>query len=245
MTPNAATSNPPMTETIDSTNAAASTLFLGQNGEWWDFWLIASVLFAALAAIAIGVTTAGAIVSHKREAAAAEEALERYKLNTEGKISDSTARAAEANARALEAKLELEKFKLDRSLTDDQKSRIVQKLKPFAGQEYVLSVSTDQEALRFTRISLAPVFVAAGWIKRPPKGTISIPEIDAAVNVAGEPGVRIQIALTKSDDVKMRELVSIVAAAFVAEGIDAAPAGTPDMNDTPAIVQIRIGSKPR
>jgi hypothetical protein len=46
-----------MPETINSANAAASTLFLGHNGEWWDFWLIASVVFAALAAIAIGIAT--------------------------------------------------------------------------------------------------------------------------------------------------------------------------------------------
>jgi hypothetical protein len=67
-----------MTETIDSANAAASTLFLGQNGEWWDFWLIGSLIFVALAAIAAGVTTTGSIVSHKREAAGAEVALERF-----------------------------------------------------------------------------------------------------------------------------------------------------------------------
>ena len=43
-----------MTETIDSAGTAASTVFLGHNGEWWDFWLIGSVAFAALAATAIG-----------------------------------------------------------------------------------------------------------------------------------------------------------------------------------------------
>jgi hypothetical protein len=85
-----------MTETIDGANAAASTLFLGHNGEWWDFWLIISVVFAALAAIAIGITTTGSLVSLKREASAAEATLEKYKLETEDKISDSTARAAEA-----------------------------------------------------------------------------------------------------------------------------------------------------
>jgi hypothetical protein len=69
-----------MTETIDGANAAASTLFLGHNGEWWDFWLIISVVFAALAAIAIGITTTGSLVSLKREASAAEATLEKYKL---------------------------------------------------------------------------------------------------------------------------------------------------------------------
>ena len=85
--PNDATSKSPMTETIDSAKVAASTLFLGQNGEWWDFWLIASLVFAAVAAIAIGITTTGSIVSHKREASAAEKELDRYKLEAGEKIS--------------------------------------------------------------------------------------------------------------------------------------------------------------
>ena len=71
-----------MTETISNANAAASTLFLGHNGEWWDFVVIVSVIAVALAATAGGVATIGSIVSHKRETAAAEEALDRYKLDT-------------------------------------------------------------------------------------------------------------------------------------------------------------------
>lgn len=98
------TVNAPMTETISNANAAASTLFLGHNGEWWDFWLIISVIIAALAATAIGVATVGSIVSHKREAKSAEEALDRYKLETEKKIS-------EANERAEDARLEQERLK--------------------------------------------------------------------------------------------------------------------------------------
>jgi hypothetical protein len=98
-----------MTETISNANAAASTLFLGHSGEWWDFWLIISVIIAALAATAIGVATVGSIVSHKRGAAAAEQALNLYKLETEEKI-------AEANARTKTAELELFKLRLPRNV---------------------------------------------------------------------------------------------------------------------------------
>jgi hypothetical protein len=89
-----------MTDTINSANAAASTLFLGHDGEWWDFWLIMSVIAAAVVATAIGVTTAGSIISHKREATSAEEAFDRYKLETGKQI-------AEANAHQKEAELKL------------------------------------------------------------------------------------------------------------------------------------------
>jgi hypothetical protein len=111
--PTAATRNPPMTETIASANAAASSLFLGHNGEFWDFWLIASVVVAALSAIAIGVTTAGSIISHKREGTAAEEALERYKLDTSKEV-------AEANKGTAQAQLELQKLQAWRMVNPEK-----------------------------------------------------------------------------------------------------------------------------
>jgi hypothetical protein len=84
-----------MTETIANANAAASTLFLGHNGEWWDSWLIVSGIAAALAAAAIAVTAAGSIISHKREARSAEKALEQERsarLLIEERIAERSAR---------------------------------------------------------------------------------------------------------------------------------------------------------
>jgi hypothetical protein len=92
-----------MTETIDSAKAAASTLFLGQSGEFWDFWLIASVILAAIMAGAIGVTTMGSIVAHKREAAAAEKALAVFRISTAAKISETDSHAASAASEAARA----------------------------------------------------------------------------------------------------------------------------------------------
>jgi hypothetical protein len=99
-----------MQDTINSANAAASSLFLGHNGEWWDFWLIVSLVLAALIATAVGVTTAGSIVAHKREAAEAEGSLERYKLETGTQISEANARAKEAADHTAVAQLELAKL---------------------------------------------------------------------------------------------------------------------------------------
>ena len=106
-----------MPETINGANTAASTLFLGHNGEWWDFWLIFSVVFAALAAIAIGITTTGSIFSHKREASAAEQELDRYKAEASENIAASaalgeTAKAEAARANETAAKLNNETARL-------------------------------------------------------------------------------------------------------------------------------------
>jgi hypothetical protein len=110
--PNAATSNPQMTETIDSANAAATTLFLGHNGDWWDFWLIIAGICVAVAAIAVGVTTAGSLVAHKREALAAEQEFTKYKLDTAKDIAD-------ANVRTSQAQLELQRLKSWRMVDAD------------------------------------------------------------------------------------------------------------------------------
>ena len=80
-----------MTETIGARNAATSDPFLGHT-EWWDSWLIISVIAAALVATAIGVTTAGSIISHKREDLAAESPLDQYKLTVDAKVADAKTR---------------------------------------------------------------------------------------------------------------------------------------------------------
>ncbi|WP_298256164.1 hypothetical protein [Bradyrhizobium sp.] len=164
-----------MTETIASANAAASTLFLGHNGEWWDSSLILAVIFAALAGVAVGITTAGSIVSHKRETSAAEDALEKYKLETGGKISDSNARAADANARALEAKLELAKLTTPRRLTVEQKASIAERMKGFQHIAFAMS-AVGAESIDFAS-DIADALKAADWrwINWPRGGIVTKP----------------------------------------------------------------------
>jgi len=154
MTPNINTVNPPMTETISNANAAASTLFLGQNGEWWDFWLIVSVIAAAFVATAIGVTTAGSIISHKRESVAAKEALDRYKLDTGKTI-------AEANARQKQAELELLQLRFPRSLDIEKFEAAVKKI-PAPAEYEVLYDANAPDALFIANL-IWGIFFNAKW----------------------------------------------------------------------------------
>jgi len=97
--------------TMDTTTAAtATTLLLGHNGGWWDLWMIISVGAVAVAGLSVLIFTAGSVMVHKRETAAAEHALEKYKLEVEGKVADAKAEglaagktAGDANQRASEA----------------------------------------------------------------------------------------------------------------------------------------------
>jgi hypothetical protein len=71
--------------------------------------------------------------------------------------------AAEANARALEAQLALEKFKAPRALTDEQVQHIADELKLFAGQEFqIVTYWEMKEPLAFANRIYTPLDLA-GW----------------------------------------------------------------------------------
>jgi hypothetical protein len=151
-----------MADTIPSAAAANSTLFLGHDGEFWDFWLIVSVVIAAMAATAIGVATAGSVISHKREAAAANRSLEEYKLHAAEQLAQAQAEsenakkgvakaneiAAMANQRA--AVLEKENLEIrtriaGRRISEEQHRVLVEELSREPGS-FVLQSMTDGES---------------------------------------------------------------------------------------------------
>jgi hypothetical protein len=190
--PNPQTVNPPMTETIESAHAAASTLFLGQDGEWWDFGLILSVIAAAVVATAIGVTTAGSIIAHKREAVAAEAALVSYKLTVDAKVADAKkegieagkaagdalVRAAGLEKEAANARLETEKIKAVvawRTLSATQNADLNKVLSARPGSVNLRWIDGDPEAL-FLAMQISQVLGNAKWQVAPgafkPAGSI-------------------------------------------------------------------------
>jgi len=144
-----------MTGTISNANAAASTLFLGHNGESWDFWLIVSVIVAAAVATAIGVTTAGSIIAHKREAAAAEEAFSRYRLETDKQI-------AEANERQKQAELQILQLRLPRSIEVEKFASAVKEISPPPASYEVLYDANAPDA-SFLATLIWGVFFNAKW----------------------------------------------------------------------------------
>ena len=172
--PSPATRHPPMTETIDSAKAAASTLFLGQNGEFWDFWLVASVVLAAIAAIAIGITTTGSVVSHKREASASEEALERYKIGAAGEVAKAHERiaelstqgealkkgAAEAEARTKQAELQLEQMRFPRRLNSEKLKDSLKEVAPQFFEVWYDQSTADGSGLAF---EIFVTLASIGW----------------------------------------------------------------------------------
>ena len=151
---------------------------------------------------------------------------------------------AEANARAAEAQLELAKFKEPRQLTSEQQARISGKLIGFAGQQYLLSVATDQDALRLVRI-LENVLTASKWVILPHPSGVKLADIDAGISGASEEGVRIQVAPSRASDNDLLHKASVLADALNAEGIITAVARNAELEPTPDAIQIRVGAKPK
>lgn len=113
---------------------------LGFGLDWWNAAMLISLGLGALAAIAVLVTTRAVIVLQDREAKENAAAFGKYKLEagerataleTAGKVAQAS--IAEANARAIEAQLALERFKAPRTITALEQDTLASKLLPFAG----------------------------------------------------------------------------------------------------------------
>ena len=156
---------------------------------------------------------------------------------------DANAQAEQAKRGALEAKLELAKFKADRELTPQQQEHVIAAITSYAGQQYFLSVSTDQESLRFVRI-LDRILSDAKWIKLPSTASLVVPGVNAGASAATEPGVRVQIDPSRNHDLDFVGRAFALSDALNDSGIMSGVAMVVvELHTTPDALQIRIGSK--
>jgi hypothetical protein len=88
------------TETINNADKAAPVLIFGLTSSAWDKTLIASLIIAAIAAIAVGFSTAASIIAHQQETLASEASLDRYKEEAAGRIAEARTAGIEAGKEA-------------------------------------------------------------------------------------------------------------------------------------------------
>jgi predicted nucleotidyltransferase len=67
----------------------------------------------------------------------------------------------------------LEKQIASRNLTDEQKKKVVEKIKSFAGTPFDLSMQQELESMRLLD-KIEDVVLSAKWIERPPPSTYSV-----------------------------------------------------------------------
>ncbi len=213
--------------------------------EWATFWgdaaniaLIACLIGGVLATFIIVRTTS--VKEHHWEVDRGASKERVIQLETQQEA--SKALIAEANARALEARVALEKFKAHRSLTPEQQGRIAGKLKPFAGQEYALSVATGSESEDLMCL-IDEILTAAEWKKQPAFMPITVDTRCGTVGVNTLSGVHIRVSDKAEFNVQQR-VVEFVQA-LNDEDIATQGAKDPKNIPSPTIVYVMIGNKPQ
>ncbi len=196
---------------------------LGQSADWWNSAMIWALVFAAIAAIAVVVTTHNALKRAKQLGDAQEKLMD--------------LKIAEANERAANANLALAKFKQPRILTPEQQDRIVSKLKAFPNQRFAAYVFSDQESIDLAN-TLGRILYRAQWVVQSPNSDIAIGKLGISVLS----GVRVEVA--PSHAAQLRAIADRLASALSAEGIPCKTMEVPEREKSPDAIHIVIGKKP-
>lgn len=136
----------------------------------WLSWInVAKIVGAFFVAIGVVMEFGGDFVARPLERKVEEaRQLELTRLRNDtarlsGEAETARAAIAEANARALEAQVALEKFRAPRSLSDTQLATLAEKLKAYENQEFDVTTFWDlKEPLSFTN-SIYQALTLAGW----------------------------------------------------------------------------------
>jgi hypothetical protein len=145
-----------------------------------------------------------------------------------------TARAAiaEANVRALEANVELEKYRAPRSLTDEQMARIREKVRPFAGQVFgAITYWGESEPDALTKRIGDMALIPAGWIFSKAE------RFEALVGIVSG----ITVLVSAESDPKSVAAAKALVEALNSEGLTASLTIDPTYK---TLVKIQVGVKP-
>ena len=153
---------------------------------------------------------------------------------------NANARAAQANERAAKAELDLAKFRAPRSLTAEQRQRIIDRIKSFAGQKYALSVAAGSEASDFLCV-LDSVLTAAGWRKHEPFGFLKT-DTDcgpADVNILSDVHIRVAVGASSETGASADALGNALLEANIQVKGGRDPTNIPDKT----VVMVMVGIK--
>jgi hypothetical protein len=246
---------------VEQTNTAVATaLLLGHTGDWWDFWMILSLAFGALATAAVVVFTLGSVLVHKREARAASIELERYKTETAGKVADATAAGISAGEKAARAQSDIDAAKLELAKQEALTANARLETERLRKQLSWRTISTEQQARFVASISGRPppgIQFTVSSISGDAEGGRYADEIVRLLHRVGVPidlkdtSVSMFVGiLPEGLFIRVRDEKSLAAEygaalqkAFKTAGIDAPGSLIPSMPDN--TVEILVGIKPR
>ena len=152
-------------------------------------------------------------------------------------------RAAKANTKALEIEAELERLRTPRLLSEEQRKRITDKMRPFAGQQFNGAVTMGvSDAWTLWRL-IVNTLREADWVLAAPSGQ-SFGDPPASIPVTARSGVGVMVP-TGPNIMELVPRAQRLADALTAEGINAIwwPVGGSAVEATPNVIRIEIGPK--
>jgi hypothetical protein len=220
-----------------------------------DIWLIG---FGVLVAIGVvGESVAGYLHWRKGNDLQAIQTGENLTLQRDiarlsrdadiakGQIAEADARAAEANRKAVEAAVALEKFRTPRSLSPEQQASIIKKMRSFAGKSFDIAINNaGPEPLILAEI-IEAVLKSAGWTQlnwgNDPGDTFfarsQLPNLGISF------GYGIVIATEESKSSELLSAAQALASALTAEGVAATAQPPVNRNNNVNAIHIMVGIK--
>ena len=145
-------------------------------GLWIEGWKGSGPKLVIVGVVIETFVSGWVLLASRKLQAIQERELETMRLET-----------AEANARAAEANLALEKLKTPRTLTPEQRERITREMRTYFGQGFAISAAPDPEA-RELASAIETALISAGWQVGHPPGAIQA----GTISLAAGRGVQIE-----------------------------------------------------
>jgi hypothetical protein len=207
--------------------AAGVRRVLGFDLHGWEQLMLWSLGFAALAAVAVVVTTTAVVTLQKAENSESKAEFERYKLDASEKIETAKAEAAKAN-------LELEKLRAPRSLNFQQRNAISIAISKFSGQQYRITTFWDEkEPLAFAE-QVHQTLLLGGWkfLKHGDGGSFLMGALT---------GIQVWVH-PKADSKVLEAAKALVDALNAADGVAVLKEQNPN-NTIEQVINLNIGTK--
>jgi hypothetical protein len=218
----------------------------------WLWWInVAKIAGVCLVIAGVATEFVSEFVSRplerKIEAARSDEVLrltnDTARLETESQL--ARAAVASATARAREAELALEKIRAPRLIEEEQKQRMIRKLRAFSGIHFDFAVRPEPEPQAFME-QIAALLQASGWIRQAKQNSgslvVTIPGKPSAAIATGFMGLGAEIDKSRASE--WTEVLGSLTDSFSAEGFPMRSNIAADGSAPPDGIHIFVGNKP-
>ncbi|HXN64495.1 MAG TPA: hypothetical protein VN862_04120 [Candidatus Acidoferrales bacterium] len=179
--------------------------------------------------------------------AEANERAEIARKEAEGfrlQIADAAKQAAQADAKAAQATLDLAKYRAGRKLTSEQQQRIAARIKLFSGTPYELAVAPGSEAVSLLS-TIDAILRESGWDTKESAKTdfrfiITLPSGSKVEQIVGS---GVEVLIPQSIVGKYGTAASTLVTALRSEGIETRGVIDPKEVNSPNNVHITVGSQ--